>query len=64
VDMTLLVRSEHSTFSPYKGLCTYYSIPVGGSRCIDSVWSYEQPYLAVHQIKEHLAFFFFHSEYG
>ncbi len=32
VDMTLLVRSEHSTFSPYKGLCTYDSIPVGGPR--------------------------------
>lgn len=63
VDMTLLVRSEHSTFSPYKGLCTYYSIPVGGPRCIDSVWSYEDPYPTVLPIKEHLAFFFFRSEY-
>src|ERR1700729_3623040 len=27
-DMSLLVRTEHSTYCPYKGDCTYYSIPL------------------------------------
>jgi uncharacterized protein (DUF427 family) len=64
VDMTLLVRSKYSTYSPYKGKCTYYSIPVGGERCIDSVWSYEDPYPAVAEIKGYLAFHFLHVDYG
>jgi len=28
-DMSLLVRTTHYTYCPYKGDCTYYSIPVG-----------------------------------
>ena len=28
-DMSLLVRTTHYTYCPYKGDCTYYSIPIG-----------------------------------
>jgi uncharacterized protein (DUF427 family) len=28
VDMTQLQRTAHQTYCPYKGECTYYSIPV------------------------------------
>ena len=31
-DMSLLVRTKHYTYCPYKGDCTYYSIPIGGER--------------------------------
>jgi len=31
VDMTLLERSAHTTYCPYKGDCAYFSIPSGGS---------------------------------
>jgi uncharacterized protein (DUF427 family) len=30
-DMSLLVRTTHYTYCPYKGDCTYYSIPIGGT---------------------------------
>jgi uncharacterized protein (DUF427 family) len=30
VDMTLLERSAHATYCPYKGDCAYFSIPSGG----------------------------------
>jgi|SRR5712672_1781409 len=30
-DMSLLVRTKHYSYCPYKGDCTYYSIPIGGS---------------------------------
>ena len=30
-DMSLLVRTTHYTYCPYKGDCTYYSIPIGGA---------------------------------
>jgi uncharacterized protein (DUF427 family) len=57
VDMTLLERSAHATYCPYKGDCAYYSIPAGGQRSINAVWTYENPYPAVMSIKNHLAFY-------
>jgi uncharacterized protein (DUF427 family) len=56
-DMSLLVRTTHYTYCPYKGDCTYYSIPIGGSKSEYAVWTYEKPYEAVADIKEHLAFY-------
>ena len=57
VDMTRLQRTEHATYCPYKGDCAYYSIPVGGERSVNAVWTYEAPYDAVAVIKDHLAFY-------
>ena len=57
VDMALLARSDHATYCPYKGDCAYYSIPLGGEGSINAVWSYEAPFDAVAQIKDHLAFY-------
>jgi uncharacterized protein (DUF427 family) len=56
-DMSLLVRTTHSTYCPYKGDCSYYSIPIGGSRSENAVWTYEQPHEAVAGIRDHLAFY-------
>ena len=56
-DMSLLVRTRHYTYCPYKGDCTYYSIPIGGSKSEYAVWTYEKPYEAVACIKEYLAFY-------
>jgi uncharacterized protein (DUF427 family) len=57
VDMSQLQRTTHSTYCPYKGECVYYSIPAGGERSVNAVWSYEAPYAAVLAIREHLAFY-------
>jgi len=57
VDMALLQRTEHTTYCPYKGDCSYYSIPTGGERSVNAVWSYEAPYASVDGIKGHLAFY-------
>src|SRR6266852_3603249 len=57
VDMTQLRRTSHQTYCPYKGECAYYSIPAGGERSINSVWTYEAPYAAVSAIREYLAFY-------
>ena len=56
-DMSLLERTTHDTYCPYKGDCTYYSIPSGGAKSEYAVWTYEKPYEAVADIKEHLAFY-------
>jgi uncharacterized protein (DUF427 family) len=57
VDMALLVRTDHATYCPYKGDCSYYSIPAGGERSVNAVWTYEKPFPAVGSIKEYLAFY-------
>jgi len=57
VDMTLLERSAHATYCPYKGECAYFSIPSGGERAINAVWTYEAPYDAVAAIGNRLAFY-------
>jgi uncharacterized protein (DUF427 family) len=57
VDFSLLERTDHATYCPYKGDCSYYSIPLGGERSVNAVWTYPAPYDAVAQIKDHVAFY-------
>jgi uncharacterized protein (DUF427 family) len=57
VDMTLLARTDSTTYCPYKGDAAYFSIPMGGARSIDAVWTYETAYAAVADIKDYLAFY-------
>jgi uncharacterized protein (DUF427 family) len=55
-DMSLLVRTTLYTYCPYKGDCSYYNIPIGGTKSEYAVWTYEKPYEAMAGIKECLAF--------
>ena len=56
-DMSQLLRTAHTTYCPYKGECSYYSIPAGGEKSVNAVWTYENPYAAVAAIQGHLAFY-------
>ena len=57
VDMTQLQRTDRETYCPYKGDCNYFSIPAGGERSVNAVWTYEAPYADVSAIREYLAFY-------
>jgi uncharacterized protein (DUF427 family) len=57
VDMSALTRSEHTSYCPYKGEASYYSIPAGGDRSLNAVWTYETPFDAMAQIKDYVAFY-------
>jgi uncharacterized protein (DUF427 family) len=57
VDMSLLARTSHASYCPYKGEAAYYSIPLGGDRSANAVWSYEAPFPAVAAIKDYVAFY-------
>ena len=57
VDLSQLERTDHATYCPYKGDCSYYSVPAGGKKSVNAVWTYEDPYPAVAQIKGHVAFY-------
>jgi uncharacterized protein (DUF427 family) len=41
----------------YKGDCSYYSIAAGGEKSVNAVWSYEDPFPAVVQIRGYVAFY-------
>lgn len=57
VDMGQLAATSHTTYCPYKGECSYYSIPAGGERAVNAVWTYASPHDAVGAIKDHVAFY-------
>ena len=56
-DMSLLTPSTHRTHCPYKGDANYFSIAAEGRSSQNAVWSYEQPFPAMTDIKDHLAFY-------
>jgi len=51
------VRTDHRTYCPYKGDASYFSLAANGTEAKDAVWSYETPYPAMAEIKEHVAFY-------
>ena len=57
VDLSQLKRTDHATYCPYKGNCNYYSVPIGGKKSVNAVWTYEDPYPAVARVKGHVAFY-------
>ena len=55
--MTSFERTAHSTYCPYKGDASYYTITVGDRAAENAIWSYETPFPAMKGIAEHLAFY-------
>ena len=57
VDRSQLAPSELTTYCPYKGEASYYSIAPDAERGTRAVWFYEDPSPAVAEIKGHVAFY-------
>jgi uncharacterized protein (DUF427 family) len=57
VDMTLLRRTEHASYCPYKGDAAYFTVSVDGAEAKNAVWTYEAPYEAVAEIRGSVAFY-------
>ncbi|MEO6088696.1 MAG: DUF427 domain-containing protein [Umezawaea sp.] len=56
VDQSALARTDTSTYCPYKGDASYYTI-TGDQDLTDVVWSYEKPYSSVEEIAGYVAFY-------
>ena len=54
--ITAFVRSDRTSYCPYKGEASYFSIP-GIDRGENAIWTYETPHDAVADIRDHLAFY-------
>jgi uncharacterized protein (DUF427 family) len=57
VDPSFIVRMDHETHCPYKGIASYHSITVDGTNGENAIWMYEDPHEAVAAIKDHVAFY-------
>lgn len=53
----VLKPSDTTTYCPYKGEASYYSIVTSDGELTDAVWTYTEPYPAVAQIAGHVAFY-------
>jgi uncharacterized protein (DUF427 family) len=57
VDMAYFTRTDRVTHCPYKGDANYFTIEMDGRFADNAVWTYEEPYPAMEQIKGRLAFY-------
>lgn len=57
VSMEFLTATERSTYCPFKGDASYFTVMMDGQFGDNAVWSYEEPYPAMAQIRGHLAFY-------
>ena len=57
VDSELLESSDTTSYCPYKGAASYYSVRTGDGVVEDAIWFYDEPYDAVSEIAGHVAFY-------
>lgn len=58
IDDNLLSKTDKSTWCPFKGAASYYSLAAAnGERVENVVWSYEDPFEETAAIKDYLAFY-------
>ena len=57
VAMQWLEKSEHSTFCPFKGTASYWTLRVGDRVAENAIWSYPEPYDQVAELRACMAFY-------
>lgn len=57
VDMSLFTATQHSTFCPFKGHASYWTLKIEDAEESDVVWSYEKPYDEVAGLKGYMSFY-------
>lgn len=57
VDPAFLKETDTSTYCPYKGDASYYTLVTADGEVKDAIWTYREPYPAVAEIAGHVAFY-------
>ena len=56
VRLELLERTDHTSFCPFKGEASYWSVRLANEVLENAVWSYEDPFDEVTGLKDYVAF--------
>ncbi|KAL5333983.1 DUF427-domain-containing protein [Aspergillus crustosus] len=56
-DQSILKSTDLSTFCPWKGYASYWSIVLDDKTIDNAIWYYKEPYDAAKNIKDHVAFY-------
>ena len=57
VRVALLRPTDHKTYCPFKGDCSYWTINSDGKTAENAVWGYRQPYDEAQGLAGHYAFY-------
>ena len=57
VDADAIESTTHSTFCPFKGHASYWTVKVADSTLENSLWAYRDPYLECEPLKDHVGFY-------
>jgi uncharacterized protein (DUF427 family) len=57
VDPAFLKETDTSTYCPFKGDASYYTLVTGEEEFVDAIWTYREPHQAVAEIAGHVAFY-------
>ena len=55
--LDLMTKTEHSTYCPFKGKASYWTINVGDQASENAIWGYETPYDETAELAGHYAFY-------
>ncbi|MHA1565928.1 MAG: DUF427 domain-containing protein [Alphaproteobacteria bacterium] len=56
INRTYFKESEHTSFCPWKGAASYFTLVVGVDENQDAAWYYTDPKDAAANIRDHVAF--------
>ena len=57
VRLDLMRPTEHKTYCPFKGDCSYWTVEVDGGTAENAVWGYRAPYDEANGLAGHYAFY-------
>ena len=57
MSLDLMKKTEHTTYCPFKGSASYWTIVAGGKASENAIWGYETPYDETAALAGHYAFY-------
>ncbi len=57
VDAACIEATDHSTYCPFKGHASYWTVNLAGSELENSLWAYQDPYTECEPLKDHVGFY-------
>ena len=55
--LDLMEKTAHTSYCPFKGTASYWTIKAGGNASENAIWGYESPYDETSALAGHFAFY-------